>query len=184
MSCLCVFAGASGGTHSSYSESTSILANRLGACGYRFVYGGGSSGLMGSFASAALSSGGHVTGIIPEFLQSRELSHLNIQSLQIVSSMHERKTRMYEMADGIIILPGGLGTLDELMEVLAWNQLGLSNTPLFFLDTNRYWQPLFSLLTHADNEGFIHSQKISTLHQHQDAVHLAGIIKTILPPLL
>ena len=182
MSCLCVFAGASGGTHSSYSESTSILAKRLGACGYRFVYGGGSSGLMGAFASSALSSGGHVTGIIPEFLQSSEIGHQDIQSLQIVSSMHERKTLMYEMADGIIILPGGLGTLDELMEVLAWNQLGLMNTPLFFLDTNRYWQPLFSLLAHADNEGFVHSRKIRTLHQHEDAEQLAGIIETILPP--
>ena len=182
MSCLCVFAGASSGTHFSYSESTSILAKRLGACGYRFVYGGGSSGLMGSFASGALSSGGHVTGIIPEFLQSSEIGHQDIQSLQIVCSMHERKTRMYEMADGIIILPGGLGTLDELMEVLAWNQLGLMNKPLFFLDTNRYWQPLFSMLNHADNEGFVHSRKLGTLHQHEDAEQLAGLIEKVLPP--
>ena len=134
MSCLCVFAGASAGSHPSYSKSTSILARRLGACGYRFVYGGGRSGLMGTFASGAMSSGGHVTGIIPEFLQSSEIGHQYIQSLQIVSTMHERKARMYEMADGIVILPGGLGTLDELMEVLAWNQLGLMNKPLFFLD--------------------------------------------------
>ncbi len=182
MPCLCVFAGASGGTHFSYSESTSMLAKRLGACGYRFVYGGGSSGLMGSFASGAMSSGGHVTGIIPEFLRPSEIGHLDIQSLQIVSSMHARKTRMYEMADGIIILPGGIGTFDELMEVLALKQLGLMNKPLFFLDTNRYWQPLFSMLTHADNEGFVHSLRIGTLHQHEDAEQLAGIIETILPP--
>ena len=182
MSCLCIFAGASAGSRSSYSESTSMLGRTLGARGYQFVYGGGRTGLMGAFATGAIETGGHVTGIIPDFLDSREVGHRYVQSLQIVSSMHDRKAKMYEMADGIIILPGGLGTLDELMEVLTWNQLGLLSTPLFFLDTESFWQPLFRLLDHADNEGFVHSRKIGTLHQHENADELAEIIENILPP--
>ena len=182
MSCLCIFAGASAGSRSSYSESTSMLGRTLGARGYQFVYGGGRTGLMGAFATSAIESGGHVTGIIPDFLDSREVGHRDVQSLQIVSSMHDRKAKMYEMADGIIILPGGLGTLDELMEVLTWNQLGLLSTPLFFLDTESFWQPLFKLLDHADNEGFVHSRKMGTLHQHENANELAEIIESILPP--
>ena len=182
MSCLCIFAGESSGTRPSYSESTSTLGRMLGARGYQFVYGGGRTGLMGAFATGAIETGGHVTGIIPDFLDSREIGHTDVQSLQIVSSMHDRKAKMYEMADGIIILQGGLGTLDELMEVLTWNQLGLLNTPLFFLNTESFWQPLFHLLHHTDNEGFVHSRKVGTLHQHKNAHDLAEIIENILPP--
>ena len=114
----------------------------LAARGHGLTYGGGRTGLMGAVSEGALGAGGHVHGIIPRFLESLEIGNKKIQKLDVVENMHERKAKMYVEADGFIVLPGGLGTMDEWMEVMTWNQLGLLKAPVFVVNTDGYWQSL------------------------------------------
>jgi len=157
---LCVFAGAANGSRSDYQEQVRRLGGMLAARSFDFIYGGGRTGLMGAFAGGALEAGGHITGIIPKFLENLEVGNRTIQKLEVVDGMHERKARMYKDADGFVVLPGGLGTLDELMEVLTWNQLGLINAPVFVLNLDGYWDNMIAMLSHAADEGFVHSKGI------------------------
>ena len=130
MKSICVFAGSAQGTKASYSKSAIDLGQEIAKRSYTMVYGGGSKGLMGVVADAVLEGGSSVTGVITEKLHDVEVGHKNLTSLEIVSSMHERKSRMAELSDAIISLPGGVGTWEEFFEALAWNQLGIYSKPI------------------------------------------------------
>ncbi len=152
---VCVFSGSSAGTRASYGEAAEELGRAIAGRGLRLVYGGAHVGLMGSVADAALGAGGTVVGVIPRSLVGREVAHEGLTDLRVVETMHERKALMAELADAVVALPGGLGTLDELFEALTWNQLGLQHTPCGLLDTDGYWAPLRAMLDHAVAEGFL-----------------------------
>ena len=168
MACLCVFAGAASGKSDSLAEQVFELAYRLSQSGHSFIYGGGRTGLMGAFANGVISQGGHIHGIIPAFLEDREVAHDGLSQLTITKTMHERKTLMYQPADGFLILPGGLGTLDETMEVLTWRQLGKLSGPLFTYSPNGYWDPMKDLIHHIENEGFAHSEGLGEIFWQHD----------------
>ena len=150
-----MFAGSSVGTDPAYSEAAQALAAVLVERGIGMVYGGAQAGLMGVTADAVLAGGGEVIGVIPTGLSRREVAHPQLSDLQVVSTMHERKARMAELADGFVALPGGLGTLDELIEVVTWNQLGIHAKPVGLLDAGGYWGPLGALIGHAAEHGFV-----------------------------
>lgn len=151
---LCVYCGSSGAVDEQYREAARELGARLAAAGIGLVYGGGRVGLMGLLADAVLAAGGEVTGIIPSRLRDAELAHHGVTELVVVDSMHERKRLMAEKADAFAILPGGVGTLDEMFEILSWRQLELHNKPIFLVDIAGYWAPLRALLDHIVAQGF------------------------------
>jgi uncharacterized protein (TIGR00730 family) len=139
---LCVYCGSSPGVDPRYREAARALGGGLAARGIELVYGGGRNGLMGLVADAVLAGGGKVTGVIPLHLQNRELAHVGLSELLVVDSMHERKRVMAERADAFAVLPGGIGTLDETVEILSWRQLGLHDKPIYVVDIAGYWSPL------------------------------------------
>ena len=152
---ICVFCGASPGRGEGYRDLAGAVGRGLAERGIGVVYGGGRVGLMGALADAALAAGGEVVGVIPRRLVDRELAHPGLTELHIVGSLHERKARMAELADGFIALPGGLGTLEELSEVASWAQLDLHAKPIGLLGRDGYWAPLMAFLDRAVEEGFI-----------------------------
>lgn len=151
---LCVYCGSSAGVDASYREAAARLGTLLAQSGVELVYGGGGVGLMGVLADAALAAGGRVTGVVPRHLYDREVAHRGVQNMIVVASMHERKQRMFELADAFAVLPGGLGTLDETIEMLTWRQLGLHGKPVIIADIAGYWAPLIGLFEHAIAHGF------------------------------
>jgi uncharacterized protein (TIGR00730 family) len=151
---LCVYCGSSGAVDQRYREAASELGAQLAGAGIGLVYGGGRVGLMGLLADAVLAGGGEVIGIIPARLRDAELAHLGATELVVVGSMHDRKRLMAERADAFAILPGGVGTLDEMFEILSWKQLGLHDKPIFLVDIGNYWVPLRALLDHIVESGF------------------------------
>src|SRR5215469_12094847 len=155
---LCVYCGSSSEVDRLYRDAAGELGARLAAAGIGLVYGGGRVGLMGLLADAALAAGGEVIGIIPSRLRDAELAHLGATELVVVESMHDRKRLMAEKADAFAILPGGLGTLDEMFEAVSWKQLGLHNKPILLVDIDGYWAPLRALLDHIVAEGFARPQ--------------------------
>jgi len=146
---VCVYCGSSGRVAEAYRAAATRAGTALAQAGIELIYGGGRIGLMGLVADAALAAGGRVTGIIPGFLHDRELGHTGVTQLIVVDSMHERKQRMFELADAFVILPGGLGTLDEAFECLTWRQLALHDRPIVLVDVDGYWQPLMRLVDHV-----------------------------------
>jgi uncharacterized protein (TIGR00730 family) len=151
---LCVYCGSTGAVDERYREAARELGAGLATAGIGLVYGGGRVGLMGLLADAVLAAGGEVTGIIPSRLRDAELAHHGVTELVVVDSMHERKRLMAEKADAFAILPGGVGTLDEMFEILSWRQLELHNKPIFLVDIGGYWRPLRVLLDHIVAHGF------------------------------
>lgn len=156
---VCVFAGSSAGGDAAYRAAASALGTALATRGVGVVYGGAKVGLMGELADAALAAGGHVTGVIPAALVTKEIAHQGLSDLRIVSSMHERKATMAELSDGFVALPGGLGTLEELFEVLTWAQLGLHRKPAGLLNVRGYYDGLMTFLDHAVTERFLRAQQ-------------------------
>ncbi len=152
---LCVFCGAATGGRPDYSNAAFELGKLLAQNRIGLVYGGGRAGLMGAVADACLANGGHVTGVITTLLKDKELGHTGIQELQVVETMHERKMRMATLADAFIALPGGLGTLDELFEILAWAQLGIHSKPVGLYNAANFYDGLMSFLDHLDKERFL-----------------------------
>jgi uncharacterized protein (TIGR00730 family) len=145
---LCVYCGSSTGADPRYLTAAHELGAGLAARGIELVYGGGRNGLMGVVADAVLAGGGRATGIIPVHLQHREVAHTGLSELVVVADMHQRKRVMAERADGFAVLPGGVGTLDETIEILSWRQLGLHDKPLVIIDIAGYWSPLAALFDH------------------------------------
>ena len=152
---ICVFCGSSSGKRAEYAEATIELGRELVRQNIGLVYGGGDVGLMGIIADTVMSEGGEVTGVIPEFLAQREVAHKELSELRIVSSMHERKALMSELSDGFIALPGGIGTFEELIEVLTWQQLGVQAKPCAVLNTSNYFGHMLKQLDHAVTEEFL-----------------------------
>src|SRR5918993_5316430 len=155
MKSVAIFCGSSSGTDPLYKVQATALGITLAHQRIEIIYGGAKVGLMGAVADAALSAGGKVTGVIPRFLRSKEIAHKNLTELIIVGSMHERKTKMHELCDGIIALPGGFGTLEELFEILTWAQLGLHKKPIGLLDVNGFYDNLNLLLQTMVHQGFL-----------------------------
>ena len=160
MKTICAFAGASKGRSPQFYSEAFKLGQMIGTKGHKIVYGGGRTGLMGAFADGALSSGADVIGVIPKFLNNHEVGHKGIGKLLITDSMHERKSSMYKNATDFVVLPGGLGSLDETMEVLTWCQLKLIRARVHIFDFDGYWQPLYGLLSHIVKHGFMHSTNL------------------------
>ncbi len=152
---ICVFAGSNLGKRPEYQQAAQALGQALITRGLGLVYGGASVGLMGVVADSVLAAGGEVIGVLPRALFRREVAHTHLTELHEVSSMHERKALMADLADGFIALPGGLGTFDELFEITTWAQLGLHTKPVGLLNVAGYYTPLLALIAHAATEGFI-----------------------------
>ena len=166
---VCVFCGASSGRRAGYADAARAFGAAAAARGLGVVYGGGKVGLMGALAEGALGAGGEVVGVIPRELVERELAHGGLTELHVVGSLHERKALMAELADAFVALPGGFGTLDELMEQLTWSQLGLHAKPVGLLEVEEYWQPLVALARHATEEGFVREADLGAIAVATDA---------------
>ncbi len=160
---VAVFLGSSPGRRPEYAAAAADLGRRLAEAGAGLVYGGGSVGLMGVLADAALAAGGEVVGVIPARVFAAEVAHQGLSRLEVVGSMHERKARMAELADCFVALPGGLGTLDELFEVLTWRQIGLHDKPVVLLDVGGFWQRLVELVDALAADGFVPESSRSLL---------------------
>jgi len=160
---ICVFCGSSNGNSSIYLEAAQQLGNELVKNGYGLVYGGASVGLMGAVADSVLDLGGEVVGVIPQSIADMEVAHTGLTSLEVVDDMHQRKARMMQLADGFIAMPGGLGTLEELFEVLTWSQLRLHQKPSALLNLGGYYDTLLDFLSHTSEQGFSKQAHISTL---------------------
>jgi|SRR5690554_2716399 len=173
---LCLYCGSSPGKNPSYVQAAADLGRFLAEKRIRLVYGGGRVGLMGAAADACMKAGGEVLGIIPDFLLRYEVGHTEITELQVVHSMHERKMRMAENADAFCILPGGLGTLEGLFEVLTWRQLGLHDKPIIVLDVAGYWQRLIDLIEWQAEEGFLRREQLQLLRRIRDVHELEEVL--------
>lgn len=153
---LSVFCGSKTGAN----PHNRAVAERLGVMmaerGIRLVYGGGNIGLMGSIADTVIDAGGEVVGVIPDFLMKYEVGKSNVNELIVVDSMHERKSRMFELSDGVVVLPGGLGTLDETFEVITWKQLRQHDKPIVIVNVDDYWAPFEALIKNLVDQGFAH----------------------------
>lgn len=157
---ICVYCGSQSGQNPAYREAAHTLGQSMARAGIELVYGGGTNGLMGAVADAVMSGGGKVTGIIPEFLVSKEATSqalTKIDDLIVTKNMHERKHLMFDKSDAFVALPGGIGTLEELIEIMTWAQLGRHSKPIVFADIEGFWQPLKTLITHMGSQGFIHT---------------------------
>ena len=181
---VCVFCGSASGGRAEYAEAARALAGELARRGLGLVYGGGSVGLMGVLADASLAAGVKVIGVIPRPLASRELLHSDLTELRLVDSMHERKATMASLADAFIALPGGLGTLEELLEVLTWSQLGIHRKPVGILNVAGYWSALVQLLDHAAHERFVRREYLAFLLVADTPTALLDQLATWTPPSL
>ncbi|HEY5762278.1 MAG TPA: TIGR00730 family Rossman fold protein [Rhodocyclaceae bacterium] len=182
MRAITVFCGSATGKRPLYREAAEGIGRLLARRGITLVYGGGDIGLMGRMAEAALQAGGEVIGVIPEALQARELGHPRLTRLEVVDSMHTRKARMAELADGFIALPGGFGTFEEFCEVLTWGQLGFHKKPCGLLDVDGYYAPLQALFGQAESEGFLQPEHRRMVCIDRDAEALLEKMATYQPP--
>lgn len=155
MKSITVFCGSSFGSNDIYKEQASLLGRTLAQQDIQLVYGGADVGLMGAVADGALQEGGKVIGVLPYFLQSKEIAHKNLTELILVESMHERKTKMNELCDGVIVLPGGYGTLEEFFEMITWAQLGLHQKPIAVLNIDGFYDDLIKLVQTMVDKGFL-----------------------------
>jgi len=155
---IAVYCGSASGNDPAFLAEATALGNAIADAGYGLVYGGASVGLMGAVANAALSAGAEVIGVLPEILSGKEIAHTALTALELVPTMHDRKARMVELADAFLILPGGYGTLDELMEIITWAQLGLHNKPCILINTAGYWNGLLTFLDSTVFAGFLKSE--------------------------
>lgn len=164
MKSICVFCGAGKARNPVYNDRARELGNLIAERNIKLVYGGASVGLMGTVADGVLEKGGDVYGILPDFLFKKEVGHTGIQKLEIVDSMHIRKQKMYESSDAFIILPGGIGTLDEFFEVFTWSQLELHNKPIGLYNINNYFNKLLNFISETIAEGFFSEDILNKLN--------------------
>lgn len=177
---ICVYCGSSPGSSPIYLEAGRTLGQAIAAAGLTLVYGGGLKGVMGAVANGAVEAGGHVTGIIPRFLIRKEagdeagLDHLD--EVILTEDMHERKHAMFERSDAFVALPGGIGTVEEIVEIMTWAQLGRHQKPMVFGNVAGFWNPMLALIDHMKAEGFIHSQHMVRPLVVQDAGQIVPAI--------
>lgn len=179
---LCVFCGSATGTRSAYADAARAVAAELVRRRIGLVYGGGGIGLMGILADAVLAGGGEVIGVIPRPLATKEIAHAGCTELRVVGSMHERKAMMAELSDGFLALPGGLGTFEELLEMLTWTQLGVHVKPVGALDVGGYWTGLRRLLTDGVEAGFVRPHNADALLVDDDPSRLLDRLVTWTAP--
>lgn len=164
---ICVFCGSSSGNNPVYAQSAKELGALLATGNHKLVFGGGRVGLMGIVADSVLENKAEVIGVIPQFLMDREVGHAGLTSLEIVSSMHERKKRMADLSDAFLAIPGGWGTLDELAEILTWKQLGLITQPVGLLNISGFFDPLLAQLRRMVDDGFLREENFLSLKTAQ-----------------
>ncbi|MBZ9741179.1 MULTISPECIES: TIGR00730 family Rossman fold protein [unclassified Mesorhizobium] len=177
---VCVYCGSSPGRDEIYAKAGHLLGRSIAKAGLRLVYGGGTKGIMGAVAEGALKAGGKVTGIIPRFLINREATETaldRLDELLITDNMHERKHKMFEKSDAFVALPGGIGTVEEIVEIMTWAQLGHHRKPIVFGNVKGFWDPMLSLLDHMAAEGFIHTaQRVKPLVVNDPEAIVAAIM--------
>lgn len=173
---ICVFCGSAPGNDPIYGRAAENFGKLLALGSHRLIYGGGNVGLMGILADAVLKHGGEVIGVIPRFLEKQEVAHRGITSLEVVTSMHERKKRMADLAEAFVALPGGWGTLEELAEILTWKQLNLIHQPIGLLNVNRFFDPLYHQMKHMVDEGFLMDMNFKSLAITEDGADLLGAL--------
>ncbi len=179
---ICVYAGSNAGADPAYAAAARALGRELAARGVGLVYGGGRVGLMGAVADAVLERSGEAIGVIPRTLMDRELGHRGLTELRVVETMHERKARMAELADGFVALPGGIGTLEELVEVFTWSQLGIHAKPCGLLDVHGFYGGLAGFLDHMVSEGFLREQHRGVLLREAEPAALLDRLAGWEPP--
>ena len=177
---VCVYCGSSPGRNEIYAKAGHLLGRSIAKAGLRLVYGGGTKGIMGAVAEGALKAGGKVTGIIPRFLINKEATETaldRLDELLITDNMHERKHKMFEKSDAFVALPGGIGTVEEIVEIMTWAQLGHHRKPIVFANINGFWDPMTALLDHMTAEGFIHTaQRVKPLVVNDPEAIVAAIM--------
>lgn len=161
---LAVFCGSKNGKNPLFAVHARTLGSLLARQGIRLVYGGGSAGLMGIIADSVMAEGGRVTGIIPKLLLEWEVQHRGITELQICDDMHERKKRIYSISDAALVMPGGFGTLDELFEIVTWNQLTIHDKQIYILNTDGFYDDLYRHIERMKEEGFLYEEAIRRIH--------------------
>ena len=181
MRSICVYCGSNAGGKPVYTERAMAMGDRIAREGLQLVYGGGNVGLMGIVADAVLQGGGEVVGVIPEQLVNWEVAHKGVTRLEVVGSMHERKMRMFDLADGFVALPGGFGTLDEMFEMLTWRQLGIGNKPCAFLDVDGFYGPLVAMVDRMVEERFLHPAQREDLWHGDDIDAMLAWMKDYSP---
>lgn len=179
---ICVFAGSKTGGRPSYREAAAELGRLLAGRGIGLVYGAGRNGLMGAVADAALAGGGEVIGVIPDSLMDVEPPHEGVSELRIVKSMHARKALMERLSDGFIALPGGLGTVEETMEMITWAQLGYHAKPVGLLNAGGYFEGLLAFLRHASAEGFVQPANLELFNAEAGPAALLDAMARYAPP--
>lgn len=179
---ICVFCGSRPGVRPAYRAAAEALGALFAERGIELVYGGGNVGLMGIVADACLAAGGRVVGVIPRALLEWEVGHEGLTRLEVVDSMHTRKARMAELADGFIALPGGLGTFEELFEILTWAQLGFHSKPVGLLNVDAYYQPLVQMMERGVAEGFMKAENRGLLLVEDNAQALLRTMGAYHPP--
>jgi uncharacterized protein (TIGR00730 family) len=182
MKSICVFCAASPGFNPLYRQTAAAMGAAIARAGMQLVYGGGVIGLMGALADGALAAGGQVIGVIPDMLMKKEVGHRGIARLEIVHSMHERKSRMSELADAFIAMPGGYGTFEEFCEVLTWAQLGLHSKPCCLLNTEGFFDPFLALIDRAVTEGFIKPDNRGLVTSAPTPQEALAVIANYAPP--
>ena len=181
---ICVFCASSPGVDPIYAKGAQAFGKLLAGTGRRVVYGGGNTGLMGALAEGVLSANGEIVGVMPRHLVEREVAHHGLTRLETVTSMHERKARLSEMADAFVALPGGLGTLEEFTEIWTWGQLGLHRKPYGILNTAGYYTPFLEFLDHARAHGFVRPEHRAMVHVAEDPAALLDAMELAPPPAL
>mgnify|MGYP001551523896 FL=1 len=177
ISSLCVYCGSSDSVDPVHREAAAAFGRLCAAAGIAIVFGGGRIGLMGCCADAAMAAGGEVIGVIPHHLNAVEIGHQNITRLHLVDSMHQRKQLMFELSDAFIVLPGGIGTLDEAFEIITWRHLNLHDKPVVIVDNDGYWQPFVALVDHLIDQGFAQPAV-------RELLPLVARVEEVLPALL
>ena len=166
---IAVYCGSADGNHPAYRAEAVALGTAIAAAGLGLVYGGANVGLMGAVADAALEGGAEVVGVLPEVLEGREIAHKHLTRLEVVGTMHQRKARMVALADAFLILPGGYGTLDEMLEIITWSQLRIHAKPCILINTLGYWDGLLEFLDSTVSEGFLRPENRALLQVAPDA---------------
>lgn len=176
---VAVYCGSADGSNPEFRAEATALGRAIAEAGMGLVYGGASVGLMGAVADAALAAGGEVIGILPHILSGKEIAHVSLTTLEIVPTMHHRKARMAELADAFLVLPGGYGTLDEIMEAVTWAQLGVHAKPCILINTAGYWNGLLTFLDSAVAAGFLKAENRELLLVASDAADAVKMVNGV-----
>jgi uncharacterized protein (TIGR00730 family) len=176
---ICVFCGSSSGSTPEHRDAAAKLGAAIARAGIRLIYGGGGRGLMGVIARAAISSGGRVTGIVPKFLMQQEEALRDVDDLIVTENLHDRKRLMFSNSDAFVALPGGIGTLEELLEMLSWAQLGRHSKPIVLVNVDHFWEPLINLIDHMRKQGFVLPEMKARLFVEDDVLCVIPNLMTL-----